>query len=162
VYGRWGLVMGMAWALAFGGCAKTPPAPTTTTGSTSTATGGSREQEVRTTAIVKDVDLANRLVTLRRSDGETVIIGAGQEVRNLPQLKRGDRVVAVSYDSIAFQVLKPGARKPPSRPRTTFSSRRSERSRVAAPSGRRSSSRRSPSWTAHISRRCCADPEGRS
>lgn len=104
--------MGMAWALAFGGCAQTPPPPTTTTGSTSTATGGSREQEVRTTAIVKDVDLANRLVTLRRSDGETVIIGAGKEVRNLPQLKRGDRVVAVSYDSIAFQVLKPGKRKP--------------------------------------------------
>lgn len=103
--------MGMMLTLAFGGCARTPPPPTITSGSTSTATGGSREQEVRTTATVEHVDLATRLVTLRRSDGDTVTVRAGQEVRNLPQLKRGDRVVVVSYNAIAFQVLKQGERK---------------------------------------------------
>ena len=83
-----------------------------TTGATSTATGGSRQQTVTATATVEAVDLANRLVTLRRADGETVTVRVGDDVRNLPQVKRGDRVVVVYYESIAFRVLAPGEARP--------------------------------------------------
>src|SRR5262245_27276481 len=114
VYRGWGIVLGIVCALTVAGCAKRTalPPPTITTGSTSTATGASRQQEIRTTATVQSVDLANRLVTLRRSDGETVTVRAGEQVRNLQQVKRGDLVTVVSYAAIAFQVLAPGARKP--------------------------------------------------
>jgi hypothetical protein len=105
-------VVGIVCALAFGGCAKkTPPPPTFKTDATSTPTGGSREQAVTATAIVTAVDLKNRLVTLRRSEGDTVTVRVGDEVRNLAQVKRGDRVVVVYYESIAFRVLKPGEAK---------------------------------------------------
>ena len=110
--GRTGIVIGIACALAFGGCAKkTPPPPTFKTDATSTPTGGSREQAVTATAIVTAVDQKNRLVTLRRSEGDTVTVRVGDEVRNLAQVKRGDRVVVVYYESIAFRVLKPGEAK---------------------------------------------------
>jgi hypothetical protein len=101
-------------ALAVGGCAsrKTPPPPEVLTDSTSTPTGGSREQAITAEAIVTRVDLPNRIVTLRRSDGETVSVRVGDEVRNLAQVKRGDRVAVVYYESIAFRVLKPGEAKP--------------------------------------------------
>ncbi len=108
------VALGIACALAFGGCARktAPPPPTVTTGSTSTPTGGSREQTVTATATVEQVDLANRLVTLRRAEGDTVTVRVGESVRNLPQVKRGDRVGVVYYEAIAFRVLKPGAAKP--------------------------------------------------
>jgi hypothetical protein len=41
-----------------------------------------------------------------------VTVRAGEQVRNLQQVKRGDLVTVVSYAAIAFQVLAPGARKP--------------------------------------------------
>jgi Cu/Ag efflux protein CusF len=112
VDGRTGIVIGIACALALGGCAKkTPPPPTFKTGATSTPTGGSREQAITATAIVTAVDLKDRLVTLRRSEGDTVTVRVGDEVRNLAQVKRGDRVVVVYYESIAFRVMKPGEAK---------------------------------------------------
>jgi hypothetical protein len=93
--------MAVASVLAFGGCVrKAPlPPPTITTGSTSTATGGSREQKVRTTATVEKVDAANRLLTLRKSDGDVATVRAGEHVANLRKVKRGDRVIIVSYES---------------------------------------------------------------
>jgi Cu/Ag efflux protein CusF len=113
VDGRTGIVIGIACALAFGGCAKkTPPPPTFKTDATSTPTGGSREQAITATAIVKAVDLKNRLVTLRRSEGDTVTVRVGEEIRNLAQVKRGDRVMVVYYESMAFRILKPGEAKP--------------------------------------------------
>jgi hypothetical protein len=110
---RIGIVAACALGVALGGCAKkTPPPPTVKTDSTSTPTGASREQAVRAEAIVTRVDLPNRTVTLRRSNGETVSVRVGDEVRNLEQVRRGDRVVVVYFESIAFRVLKPGEAKP--------------------------------------------------
>jgi uncharacterized OB-fold protein len=114
VHRRTGIAIGIVCALAIGGCAakKTPPPPEVLTNSTSTPTGGSREQAITAEAIVTAVDLPNRMVTLRQSDGETVSVRVGDEVRNLAQVKRGDRVVVVYYESIAFRVLKPGEARP--------------------------------------------------
>ena len=114
MYGRTGIVIGILCALAIGGCAnqKTPPPPKVVTDSTSTPTGASREQAVTAQAIVTAIDLPNRIVTLRLSDGDVISLRVGDDVRNLAQVKRGDHVMVVYYESIAFRVLKPGEAKP--------------------------------------------------
>ena len=66
------------------------------------------ENTVSATAIVKAIDLKTRRVTLQRADGSTVKFVAGDEVRNLPQVKVGDEVTVTYYDSLAFEVKKPG------------------------------------------------------
>lgn len=103
-----------ALALAAGGCAgrAKPPPPKVATNATSTPTGGSREKAITAEAIVTRVDVPNRIVTLRRSNGETVSVRVGDQVRNLEQVRRGDRVVVVYFESIAFRVVKPGEAKP--------------------------------------------------
>jgi hypothetical protein len=40
------------------------------------------------------------------------VFRAGDEVRNLAQVKRGDQVQATYYESLVIQVLKPGSAKP--------------------------------------------------
>jgi hypothetical protein len=66
------------------------------------------EEVVERTALVEAIDLENRLVTLKSDDGEVATIQVGEEVRNLPQLKVGDRVVARYYQAIGAQVKAPG------------------------------------------------------
>ncbi len=60
------------------------------------------------TATVESVDLATRMVTLKGPEGKLVEFRAGEEVKNLPQVKVGDQVVTTYYESIAAQILKPG------------------------------------------------------
>jgi hypothetical protein len=63
---------------------------------------------VTATATVENVDVANRLVTLRGPDGTTSTVWVDESVKNLPQMKKGDRVVATYYESLAYQVKKEG------------------------------------------------------
>lgn len=67
---------------------------------------------VKITAVVTDIDVANRLVTLKDSDGNEETIQVGPEVRNLPQVKKGDQVIVTYYESTVFQLYKPGEVKP--------------------------------------------------
>ena len=60
------------------------------------------------TATVESVDLATRMVTLKGPEGKLMEFRAGEEVKNLPQVKVGDQVVMTYYESIAAQILKPG------------------------------------------------------
>jgi len=57
-------------------------------------------------ATVEDVDLADRLVTLKGSQGGTVLIEAGPEVRNLDQIQVGDEIVARRYLAIVVSAVK--------------------------------------------------------
>jgi len=59
-------------------------------------------------ATVKALDLATREVTLQGTDGSTVKIQAGDQVRNLDQVKVGDTVRVTYYQSLAYDVRKPG------------------------------------------------------
>ena len=70
------------------------------------------EQAVKVTAKVKKVDLKTRHVTLEGPDGKRVTVTAGDEVRNLAQVKAGDDVVVTYYESIAYEVKKPGDATP--------------------------------------------------
>ena len=66
------------------------------------------ENVVTATAKVKAVDLKTRHVTLQRADGSVVKFVAGDEVRNLPQVKVGDEVNVTYYESLAYEVRKAG------------------------------------------------------
>ena len=89
------------------GCAKSreaTPAPGPSVGVMQSAGPGEASQAVTVTATVDYVDLEHRLVTLHTADGEKRTIKVGDEVRNLPQVKKGDIVTATYYESIALSL----------------------------------------------------------
>jgi hypothetical protein len=66
------------------------------------------ERTKETAATVEAVDRAERLVTLKAADGDAFTIHAGENVRNLPQVEVGDRVVIRYREAIAAELAKPG------------------------------------------------------
>jgi Cu/Ag efflux protein CusF len=70
------------------------------------------ENLVSVTATVKAIDQKTRMVTLKRPDGSLIKFKAGDEVRNLPQVKVGDEVKVSYYESLAFEVRKAGEGTP--------------------------------------------------
>jgi Cu/Ag efflux protein CusF len=78
------------------GCAQTPPKPVEVV------------ETVQATATVEAIDMASRLVTLKTADGRIAVIQAGPEVRNLPQVRVGDRVVVRYHEAIMAEVVAPG------------------------------------------------------
>jgi Cu/Ag efflux protein CusF len=102
-------------ALALAACATrvtAPPAPVVT--SEVQEDPGRLRVDERTTvsATVKEVDYESRVVTLLAPNGEDVVFRAGDEVRNLAQVKVGDVVQATYYESVAIEVKKPGTATP--------------------------------------------------
>lgn len=67
------------------------------------------EEIEEVTATVEAVNLDTRLVTLKGQNGDLFTIEAGPEVRNLPQVKVGDTVVARYYRAIGAQLKPAGA-----------------------------------------------------
>lgn len=90
-------------------CAKkeAPPAPVAAVPA-EPVSGTVGENVVSATAVVKKLDLKTRMVTLERADGSLIKFRAGDEVRNLPQVKVGDEVNVTYYESLAYEVKKPG------------------------------------------------------
>ena len=105
-------------ALAATGCAEVstqaPAAPKTasTAAAQPLPSGTVGATMVTTTARVKAIDQQTRQVTLERADGSEVTIYADDTVRNLPQVKVGDEVTASFYESLAYEVKKPGTATP--------------------------------------------------
>lgn len=66
---------------------------------------------IERTLNVQSVDYANRIVTLMGDEG-AVIVFAGPEVRNLDQVRPGDRVRVQYREAIAAQLVKPGTGVP--------------------------------------------------
>jgi hypothetical protein len=67
-----------------------------------------KENMKTVTATVESIDLATRAVTLKGPDGKVMGLKVGEEVKNLPQVKVGDKVTVTYYESIAAQIIKPG------------------------------------------------------
>ena len=112
---RLGLLVATTLCIAGFGCAKSreaAPAPGPSVAVTQSAGPGEASQAVTATATVEDVDQKNRLVTLRTADGEQKTIKVGDEVRNLPQVKKGDIVTATYYESIALSLRETPGGKP--------------------------------------------------
>jgi hypothetical protein len=67
---------------------------------------------VSVTATVEEIDLATRTVVLRTPRQNLVRIQVDDDVRNLPQVRVGDRVVATYYESVAIEVHERGETEP--------------------------------------------------
>jgi hypothetical protein len=63
---------------------------------------------VSTIATVVAIDHKSREVTIKAPHGDTFTFHAGDSVKNLDQVKVGDRIVVDYYESLAIQVVKPG------------------------------------------------------
>lgn len=114
---RRAVMMAAMGALALAGCASkqetaTPPPVTQSAAVVDTPSGKMAESTVTVTAIVQSVDVKNRLVTLKGPDGQVATVHVDERVKNLPQVKKGDQVTVTYYESIAYDVLKPGEAKP--------------------------------------------------
>jgi Cu/Ag efflux protein CusF len=69
---------------------------------------GIKERSVKKTATVQAIDLEKRVVTLKGEEGNIFDLKVGEEAKNLPQVKVGDLVTVQYYESLAFEVTKPG------------------------------------------------------
>jgi Cu/Ag efflux protein CusF len=66
------------------------------------------DQRQTITATVEAVDQKTRMITLRGEKGKAATFKVDDQVRNLDQIKVGDRVAVGYYESIAIHVLPPG------------------------------------------------------
>ena len=108
--------LGMAIALGatVGACGmeKNPPPPAAAMSTTEKPGQVVERSVVSVAAKVVKVNQQDRVVTLRNAEGEEFDVEVSDEVRNLPQVKKGDDVVATYYESLAITLRKPGEAKP--------------------------------------------------
>ena len=95
-----------------------------------------KANSVTSTATIQAIDKTARTVTLRNEKGEEDIYAIGSQVARFDELKVGDRVRTTYYDSLVFQLLKPGqkadtpaSRQPSTAPRVRSRPQRSRRKR---------------------------------
>lgn len=102
---------------ALGACAAKEPArapvevaqaPPPAAAPTPVVSGTVAENTVTATATVEAIDHKTRMVTLRGADGKSVTFRVDDAVKNLPQVRKGDQVIATFYESLAYEVMKPG------------------------------------------------------
>jgi Cu/Ag efflux protein CusF len=82
------------------------------------------------TAKIEAIDQTTRLVTLKDKDGVTETIYAGPEVKRFSELKVGDSVTFRYYESMAYEIRKPGEK-----PKVTTGEPTVTRSTGAKPGG---------------------------
>jgi len=70
-------------------------------------------REAQFVAVVESVDQSTREVVLRGPEGNLATVTAGPEVRNLAQVRRGDRVVVTYGAALAVEMAPPGGGGPP-------------------------------------------------
>jgi hypothetical protein len=83
-------------ALLLSACVAEPPKPVTI------------EATEEISATVEAVDVDTRMVSLRAPNGQKFTMEAGPQVRNLPQVKVGDRVITRYYTAIAAELRRRG------------------------------------------------------
>lgn len=73
-----------------------------------------KEGQVTATATIQAIDSTTRALTLRNEKGEEDTFIAGPEVTRFNQFKVGDKIRLTYYESLVFQLRKPGAKTNPS------------------------------------------------
>ena len=71
-----------------------------------------KQNQVTVTATIKAIDQATRSITLRSENGDEDTFTVGPDVTRFNQLKAGDTIKATYYESLVFEVRKPGAGAP--------------------------------------------------
>lgn len=66
----------------------------------------------RIEATVEAIDQEKRRVTLKGPDGNSVKIEVDEQVKNLPQVEVGDRVIIEYIEAVSIQVFAPGEVEP--------------------------------------------------
>jgi len=69
---------------------------------------GTFEDSIEAQASVMAVDHAQRLLTLKGDDGVEVVVRADPEVRNLDQVRAGDKVAVTYSEAVSWKVLPAG------------------------------------------------------
>lgn len=82
--------------LLLSACTSQPPQPATV------------ESTEEVSATVEAIDVQKRLLSLLGPDGERITVEVAPQVRNLPQVKVGDRVVARYYKALAAELRSRG------------------------------------------------------
>jgi len=93
------------------GCAKDQKEPAAAADSAASAQPKPsyyEEQKQTLTATVEAIDPSTRTVSLRGDAGKTLTFKANDEVRNLDQVKVGDRVAVDYLESVSIHVQPPG------------------------------------------------------
>lgn len=86
----------------------TPPAPEPSAAAPAASPEPAKvEETVTMSATVDAIDVEKRLVTLKADDGEVATIQVSEEVRNLPQVKVGDRVNVQYYRALGARLSTP-------------------------------------------------------
>jgi hypothetical protein len=105
-------------AAVLAACASEAPAPAAVPSAATasrTIEGADRVEHtnaVQVTARVLKIDHASRRVTLLLPEGREVELVVGEAAKNLAQVAVGDQVRATFYESLVFQVRKPGEATP--------------------------------------------------
>jgi hypothetical protein len=63
---------------------------------------------ITATATVTAIDMENRLVTIEGPEGDSMVIQASRQVKNLPQVEVGDKVKISYFASKTVDIAKPG------------------------------------------------------
>jgi hypothetical protein len=63
---------------------------------------------VEATGTVEDVNMASRMVTVMGPEGKLITFQAGDEVKNLGQVRKGDQVTVAYYESMAVDLVATG------------------------------------------------------
>lgn len=71
------------------------------------------EQTNHIKATIEDIDYAKRHITLKEPDGTLSKFAVSDQVKNFPQLKKGDQVNIGFYESVLLTLHKPGETAPP-------------------------------------------------
>jgi len=69
--------------------------------------GGTVETTGFMTAKVEDIDYKSRMITLKLPDGDTMILKAGDQVKRLNEINKGDEVVIQYTQAVAISVHTP-------------------------------------------------------
>lgn len=85
--------------------------------------GESLSASTEVTAKVKAIDYKTRKVTLEAADGENFTIVAGDEIKNLNQVKKGDSVTAKYKEAIVYHINKGGKASPATTTESTWRAR---------------------------------------
>ncbi|HBK08987.1 MAG TPA: hypothetical protein DDZ81_24540 [Acetobacteraceae bacterium] len=104
-------------ALALGLLVASPPIPPLHMSQSAFAqaadmAGLAHSESTSARATVKTVDLQTRVVALEGAGGNTIVLTAGEQVRNLPQVHPGDTVIVHYYTSSAYVLAPPGTQLP--------------------------------------------------
>jgi Cu/Ag efflux protein CusF len=92
-------------------CAPAPQTPARPMATAPHLTGTVGANLVTTTARVKELDYATRVIALEQP-GRRLRFRVDDSVRNLPQVKVGDEVTVSYYESLAYAVRKAGEAQP--------------------------------------------------